>query len=176
AYALSNQDGEKYANQNMSKTRIIGDDKLTPGKHTIVFAFTYDGGGMGKGGLGTLLVDGKKVGEGRIERTQRLRFSLDESFDVGQDTGTPVVDEYDAKMPFKFSGTLKKVEVELGSDGLTPGQRGELQRRTKDFALRVQRDGGLTAEPAGRALMDQRTYMGKEKAACAERNPGYAIR
>jgi arylsulfatase A-like enzyme len=138
AYALSNQDGEKYPNQNTSKTRIIGADRLTPGKHTITFVFAYDGGGTGRGGRGTLMVDGKKVGEGRIEKTQPLRFSLDESFDVGQDTGTPVIDEYDAKMPFKFSGTLKRVEVELGNDHLTPRQRGELDLLNRDLALRVQ--------------------------------------
>jgi arylsulfatase len=138
AYALSNQDGDKYPNQNRSKTRIIGADKLAPGKHTLAFAFAYDGGGAGKGGRGTLMVDGKPVGEGRIEKTQPLRFSLDESFDVGQDTGTPVIDEYDAKMPFKFSGTLTRVDVELGPDRLTPGQRGELQLLKRDFALRVQ--------------------------------------
>jgi arylsulfatase A-like enzyme len=138
AYAFSNQDGAKYADQSKSKTRIAGTDKLTPGKHVIAFAFTYDGGGIGKGGQGTLSVDGKKVAEGRIEKTIPFRFSLDESFDVGQDTGTPVIDEYDAKMPFKFSGTLKKVEFELDSDKLTPGQRGELRLLKRDFALRVQ--------------------------------------
>jgi arylsulfatase A-like enzyme len=138
AYALSNQDGEKYPTQNRSKTRISGAEKLTPGPHTIAFSFTYDGGGAGKGGRGTLTVDGKSVGAGRIEKTQPIRFSLDESFDVGQDTGTPVIDEYDAKMPFKFSGALKRVEVELGTDGLAPGQRGELELLKRDFALRVQ--------------------------------------
>jgi arylsulfatase len=73
-----------------------------------------------------------------LARSQPLRFSLDESFDIGQDTGTPVIDEYDAKMPFKFSGSLKRVEVEVGTDGLTPGQRGELELLKRDFALRVQ--------------------------------------
>ena len=62
-------------------------------------------------------MDGKKVGEGRIEHTTLLgKFSLDESFDVGQDTGSPVIDEYDAKMPFKFTGTLRRVEMKLGPD------------------------------------------------------------
>jgi hypothetical protein len=78
------------------------------------------------------------VAEGRIELTQPLRFSLDESFDVGQDTGTPVIDEYDQKMPFKFTGTLSKVEVDLGADPLTPKQKGELEQRKIDYALRVQ--------------------------------------
>ncbi len=53
---------------------------------------------------GTLGVDGKKVAEGRIERTISIRFSADDTFDVGEDTGTSVVDDYDEKMPFKFTG------------------------------------------------------------------------
>ena len=138
AYAYSNQDGDKYPDQKKSKTRIAGGEKLTPGKHVISFDFAYDGGGIGKGGRGTLAVDGNKVAEGRFEKTIPFRFSLDESFDVGQDTGTPVIDEYDAKMPFKFSGALRKVEVKLGADQLSPQKRGELEQLKKDFALRMQ--------------------------------------
>ena len=138
AYAYSNQDGDKYPNQKKSKTRIAGSEKLAPGKHTISFDFAYDGGGIGKGGRGTLAVDGNKVAEGRFEKTLPFRFSLDESFDVGQDTGSPVIDEYEAKMPFKFSGNLKKVGVKLGADQLTPEKRGELEQLKKDFALRMQ--------------------------------------
>ncbi|MGC1561835.1 MAG: arylsulfatase [Bradyrhizobium sp.] len=138
AYAFSNQDGDKYPNQKKSKTRIAGGEKLTPGKHIISFDFAYDGGGIGKGGRGELRVDDIKVAEGRFEKTIPFRFSLDESFDVGQDTGSPVIDEYDAKMPFEFSGTLKKVEVKLGDDQLSPQKRGELEQLKKDFALRMQ--------------------------------------
>src|SRR6266478_6486343 len=87
---------------------------------------------------GTLAVDGNKVAEARFDKTIPFRFSLDESFDVGQDTGSPVIDEYDAKMPFKFSGTLNKVEVKLGDDQLSPQKRGELEQLKKDFALRMQ--------------------------------------
>src|SRR5580704_14915254 len=94
--------------------------KAHSGKHVIAFGFTYDGGGIGKGGTGTPSVDGKKAAEGRIEKTIPFRFSLDESFDVGQDTGTPVIDEYDAKMPFQFNGTLRNVK--LGPDKLTRTQ------------------------------------------------------
>jgi hypothetical protein len=119
AYAFSNQDGDKYPDQKKTKTRI-------------------DGGGIGKGGRGTLAVDGNKVAEGRIENTAPFRFSLDESFDVGEDTGTPVIDEYDARMPFRFSGTLGKVEVKLGADQLSPQKRGELERLKRDFAFRSQ--------------------------------------
>jgi hypothetical protein len=79
------------------------------------------------------------VAESRIEQTSPLgKFTLDESFDVGEDTGTPVIDEYDAKMPFKFTGNIEKVEIKLGSDELTPQQRGELEQLKRDFALAVQ--------------------------------------
>jgi len=138
AYAFSNQDGEKYPDQKKYKFRITANEPLAPGKHAIAFDFAYDGGGIGKGGSGTLTVDGKKVGEGRIELTQALRFSLDESFDVGEDTGSPVIDEYDAKMPFKFNGTLSKLDVDLGPDQLTPQKRGELERLRREFAFRNQ--------------------------------------
>jgi arylsulfatase A-like enzyme len=138
AYAFSNQDGDKYPNQKKYKFRIAGTDPLPAGKHTIGFDFAYDGGGIGKPGTGTLTVDGKKVGEGRIDLTQPIRFSLDESFDVGQDTGTPVIDEYDSKMPFKFTGVLNKVEIDLGANQLAPQKRGELDRLKRDFTLRVQ--------------------------------------
>jgi hypothetical protein len=138
AYAFTNQDGDKYPHQRKDKYRIGGTDRLAPGDHTIAFDFAYDGGGIGKGGIGTLAVDGAKVAEGRIDLTAPFRFSLDESFDVGQDTGTPVIDEYDAKMPFKFSGTLGKLDVDLGPNQLTPQKRGELQRLQRDFAFRNQ--------------------------------------
>jgi hypothetical protein len=138
AYAFSNQDGFLYPLQNKYKTRIGATEPLAPGKHSIVFDFAYDGGGMGKGGTGTLSVNGQKVAAGRIEFTQPIRFSLDESFDVGEDTGTPVIDEYDSKMPFRFAGTLNKVEIDLGTDGLTPEKHGELERLQREYAMRVQ--------------------------------------
>jgi arylsulfatase len=139
AHAYTNQDGDKYPKQRKDKIRIAGADKLAPGEHTIALDFAYDGGGIGKGGLATLSVDGNKVAEGRIEKTAPIgKYSLDESFDVGQDTGSPVIDEYDAKMPFKFTGTLAKVEIELGADELTPEKQGELEQLERAFALRMQ--------------------------------------
>jgi arylsulfatase len=62
-------------------------------------------------------VDGKQVAQGKIERTIPIRFSLDETLDVGEDTGTPMVEGYLAKMPFQFTGELKKVLIELGKSG-----------------------------------------------------------
>lgn len=84
---------------------------LPPGKATIRFEFAYDGGGVGKGGTGTLLVDGKKVASGRIERTQCCIFSVDEGADVGADEGTPVTEVY--TVPAKFTGTIADVTIDL---------------------------------------------------------------
>jgi arylsulfatase A-like enzyme len=138
-YAYSNQDGALYAHQGNDKTRIVGREKLAPGKHTIVFDFAYDGGGIGKGGTGTLTVDGKKAAEGRIAQTTPLpKYSLDESFDVGEDTGTPVIDEYDAKMPFQFTGTLERIQIHLAPMKLTSAQADEIERRSKKFGLAIQ--------------------------------------
>ena len=107
-----------FSNQKQFKYRIISNDKLAPGKHTIKFDSKYEGPGFGKSATGTLFVDGQQVAQGKIEHTIPFRISLDETLDIGQDTGTPVVEEYEAKMPFKFTGTLNKVVVELGKSGL----------------------------------------------------------
>ncbi len=84
---------------------------ISPGKHIIAMDFTYDGGGPGRGGSAVLSVDGKKVAEGRIEKTIPLRITLDESLDVGSDAGTPVNREYD--VPFEFEGTIEKATIDL---------------------------------------------------------------
>ncbi|HJY82935.1 MAG TPA: arylsulfatase [Candidatus Binatia bacterium] len=115
-----------FSNQEQHKYRVAANQKLSPGKHTLRFDFKYDGGGIGKGGTGTLLVDGQQVAQGRIERTIRGRFSLDETFDVGEDSGTPVIEEYAAQMPFKFTGTLEKLTIDLGSQNLSATDQKEI--------------------------------------------------
>jgi arylsulfatase len=113
-YALLFQGGKPvfhYNLVNVAHYTIAAKDPLTPGKHTIVFDFRYDGGGIGKGGTGTLSVDGQQVAQGRIENTVPVRFSFDETFDVGADTGTPVSEDYD--VPFAFTGTIEKLTVDL---------------------------------------------------------------
>jgi arylsulfatase len=102
-YALSNQSQHKY--------QVASSEPLAPGRHAIRFEFSYDGGGLGKGGMGRLFVDGTQVAKGRIPQTVRFRFSLDETFDVGRDTGTPVIEDY--ALPFAFGGTLQNVNITL---------------------------------------------------------------
>jgi len=95
----------------LQRTSIAGTAKLPPGKASLQFVFDYDGGGPGKGGTGTLLVNGKKVAEGRIEHTQAGLFSADETADVGIDLGTPVVEAIGAEAKSKFSGRIATVTV-----------------------------------------------------------------
>jgi arylsulfatase len=103
-----------------------GKEKLAPGKHVIVVDFKYDGGGMGKGGAVTLTVDGKPAASGRLERTVPLLFSIDETLDIGEDTGTPASEDY--HVPFKFTGGIKKVMIELSDNKLTPAEEVELRK------------------------------------------------
>lgn len=107
-------------------------EKLPPGPAIIRFEFAYDGGGIGKGGTGRLYVNDKKAGEVRMEMTNPVRFSFDETFDTGRDTGLPVSGAYQS--PFAFTGTLEKVVVDiaparLASDDLRTIEEGR-QRMT----------------------------------------------
>ncbi|MET0515784.1 MAG: arylsulfatase [Nitrospiraceae bacterium] len=104
AYAYNWLGLEQYA---VSATKPLG-----PGKATIVFDFAYDGGGRGKGGIGTLSVNGRQVAKGRIGKTQANVFSLDDAADVGVDEGTPVTKAYKERNN-KFTGRIHKVTIDL---------------------------------------------------------------
>ena len=127
-YALLLKDGRPVFHYNffdIAHFEIAAKNALAPGKHTVEFDFKYDGGGIGRGGTGTISVDGTQVAQGRIERTVPIRFSADETFDVGEDTGTPASRDYD--VPFKFAGTIGKVAVHLGESSLTPADKEALR-------------------------------------------------
>ena len=83
------------------------------GKAAIRREFACDGGGIGKGGTGTLFVNGRKVAEGRIEHTQGIIFSVEEGTDVGQDGETPVVEDYGIRAPYRFTGKIDRVTIDL---------------------------------------------------------------
>jgi arylsulfatase len=80
------------------------------GKVQLKMDFKYDGGGPAKGGTATLFINGKQAGEGRIEKTIPGKFGFDE-LDIGMDLSSPVSEEY--KPPFKFSGKIEKVTIDL---------------------------------------------------------------
>jgi hypothetical protein len=88
--------------------------ELGAGTHTIVFEFTSDGPGLGKGGTTVLHVDGQEVVRNSMEHTIPVTFPEDETFDIGQDTGTGVAlvqSRYET--PFKFTGTISRLTFKL---------------------------------------------------------------
>jgi arylsulfatase len=96
----------------LERFRWEGPAALTPGKHTIVFDFKYDGPGFGKGGTGVLSVDSKAVASKTIPHTIPFAETIYETFDVGVDTRTSV-DDTDYQPPFRFTGKLDRLTVRL---------------------------------------------------------------
>ena len=92
--------------------KVYGADAIPAGEHQVRMEFTYDGGGLGKGGDVALFVDGEQVGEGRVDGTVPMLFSADETTDVGSDTATPVSDDYGAR-DSEFTGTVRWVQIDL---------------------------------------------------------------
>jgi len=114
----------------LATARWEGGEALSPGKHTITFDFKYDGlgfatlafnnmSGIGKGGTGTLTVDGKTLATKKMEQTVPIILPIDETFDVGEDSGTPL-DDKDYQVPFTFTGKVNKVRVAVDPPKLTP--------------------------------------------------------
>ena len=105
----------------LERYTIAAPEALPAGDAVIRFEFAYDGGGYGLGGSGRLFVDGLNVAEGRIEKTHGFIFSPDEGADVGQDGETPVVESYGIDAPYRFTGKIGKVVVDL--DPAKPEER-----------------------------------------------------
>jgi len=99
----------------LQRFKIAGAAPIPPGKHQVRMEFTYDGGGLGKGGAVALFVDGVQQGEGRVDATVPLIFSADETADIGRDTASPVSDDYDAETSH-FTGAVNWVQIDLGAD------------------------------------------------------------
>ncbi|HSF52616.1 MAG TPA: arylsulfatase [Algoriphagus sp.] len=108
-YVKNGKPSFSYNFLGLETTTINANQTLKPGKYTLVYDFKYDGGGPGKGGTGTFLINGEKAGEGRLEKTQPGIFSVDDLADVGIDEG-PWVADYGASS--KFTGKIKKVTIE----------------------------------------------------------------
>jgi arylsulfatase len=114
----------------LKRIKWEGPDALTPGKHTLVFDFKYDGlglgtlafnnmSGLGRPGTGTLKVDGKEVSTQKLEHTLPMILQWDESFDIGSDTLTGVNDE-DYKPPFTLTAKLNKLTIKVDRPQLSP--------------------------------------------------------
>jgi arylsulfatase len=119
----------------LKRTSVTSGQAIPAGKATVKMDFAYDGGGMAKGGLVTLSVNGKKVGEGRIDRTQPGIFSVDDAADVGMDEGTPVIEDYQPR-DTRFTGTIKKVVIEVKAMG--EGDKAEAKKAGAEAARKLE--------------------------------------
>ncbi|BFU46218.1 arylsulfatase [Krasilnikovia sp. MM14-A1004] len=110
----------------LARYTVAGDTQLTPGTHRLRMDFAYDGGGLGKGGAVLLILDGAKIGEGRVDATVPMAFSADETANLGIDHGSAVSDDYTAEAN-SFTGTVNWVRLDIGGDSqdhlITPEDR-----------------------------------------------------
>jgi arylsulfatase len=125
----------------LDRIKWEGKDALSPGKHTLEFDFAYDGLGMGtlaynnqsgigKGGTGTLKVDGTVVDTKKMEKTIPIILQWDESFDIGSDTLTGVNDA-DYKPPFALTAKLDKLTVSMDRPQLTEADKQKMEAAMK---------------------------------------------
>jgi len=112
---------------------VVSSQTLKPGKHTIVYDFKYDGDGRGKGGTGTISIDGVQTAEGRIDKTQPALFSVDDMGDVGTDDGTWVAN-YGSEA--KFNGKLEKVTITVNNEKRTAMDDKKDDELKKELALK----------------------------------------
>jgi arylsulfatase len=114
-YLVDGRPAHCYNLFGLRRFKIVGPDPVPPGEHQVRVEFTYDGGGLGKGGTYVLFLDGAKVGEGRVDATVPMLFSADETTDIGTDTATPVTDDL-TPATVSFTGRVRWVEIHLGDD------------------------------------------------------------
>jgi arylsulfatase A-like enzyme len=115
-FALYLNDGKPaycYNLFGLQRFKAYGEEKVPPGEHQVRMEFTYDGGGLGKGGDVSLYLDGEQVGTGRVDATVPLLFSTDETTDVGSDTASPVSDDY-TPLESMFTGEVRWVQIDIG--------------------------------------------------------------
>jgi arylsulfatase A-like enzyme len=96
----------------LNRFKVYGHEPVPAGEHQVRMEFTYDGGGLGKGGDVALFVDGARVGAGRVEATVPVAFSADETTDTGGDSATPVSDDYGPR-DATFTGRVRWVQIDL---------------------------------------------------------------
>jgi arylsulfatase len=104
----------------MTVSHVRAEEPLPAGPHAVEYRFTYDGGGPGKGGTGRLLIDGREVGNGRVERTA---FFVGRGLTIGADPGTPVTDDYAGGDEYPYTGKIERVDIVAHTDANEPSRR-----------------------------------------------------
>ena len=110
----------------LQEYKVLAPQAVAAGKATIRMDFDYDGGGIGKGGTATILVNGEQVASGRIEHTQAMFFSADETAGVGMDDATPVTTDY-KEHDNAFTGKILKVTVDVKPIGAAVKAEAEVE-------------------------------------------------
>jgi arylsulfatase A-like enzyme len=116
----------------LNQYTIASTEAVPAGKAIILFQFDYDGSGIGKGGLGKIFVDGKQVAEGRINKTQAMMFSVDDFTDVGMDEGTPVTEQYGIPFPYKFTGKINDVTINVKPSNISVDEQKIIDQKKDD--------------------------------------------
>ncbi|MCZ8280251.1 MAG: arylsulfatase [Acetobacteraceae bacterium] len=113
---------------NVQRHRWEGPTALPPGRHTLVFDWQMQPQGLpfGRGGTGTLTVNGTQVAQRALPNTLPFTVAWDETFDVGLDTGTSV-DDGDYTSPNPFTGRIVRLTIDLGDSTITPASLQALQ-------------------------------------------------
>jgi arylsulfatase len=117
-----------YNYLDLGREYVVAKLPALEGRFELGADFQYDGGGLGKGGEVTLYADGVAIGSGRLSRTVPIKFSYDETLDVGCDRGTPVTDEYaEGVEQNAYSGALQHVTIDLVGPRVLPGAAAEIR-------------------------------------------------
>lgn len=111
-YLKDSKPSYAYSFIGLEEYKVAATKPVAPGRATVRMNFDYDGGGLGKGGVASLLVNGQEVASGRIERTQPAVFSADETAAVGVDDATPVTNDYKER-DNAFTAKIHRVTVEV---------------------------------------------------------------
>jgi arylsulfatase len=119
-YSLYAKDGKPKYCYNFCGLKhyfVEGTERIPAGTHQVRMEFAYDGGGMARGGRVSLFIDGRSVGDGRVEMTQPFAFSADETADVGVEMGSPVSPDYGPR-DNAFNGVINWVELDVDKDAV----------------------------------------------------------
>jgi arylsulfatase len=101
--------------------KVVSEDAIPSGAVSLRWEFKRTGPpdfklGKGAPGVGTLFVNGKEAGSGKIAVTCPLAYGLSgDGLSCGRDTLTPVSADYRGENP--FTGVIRRVVVDVGNDG-----------------------------------------------------------
>src|SRR5437867_12098966 len=120
----------------LEHTNIASSQPITGGKHTVKYEFVFDGGKPGAGGQSILSVDGQKVAQGKIPKTQPYAYSADEGVDVGVDNETMVTNDYKPGEN-KFTGKIEKVTIDTKPSNLSAADKKTVET-AEDIAATIE--------------------------------------